>query len=65
MLDGTVLDTPLVGEGMDQQAGWAELLREVADSAVGELLATTGKKMPHRKNLSQLRERARFRGPFS
>jgi flagellar motor switch protein FliN/FliY len=44
VLDGTVLDTPLVGEGMDQQAGWAELLREVAESAVGELLAVTGKK---------------------
>jgi flagellar motor switch protein FliN/FliY len=44
VLDGTVLDTPLVGEGMDQQAGWAELLREVAESAVGELLATSGKK---------------------
>jgi flagellar motor switch protein FliN/FliY len=44
MLDGTLLDTPLVGEGMDQKAGWAELLREVAESALGELLATTGKK---------------------
>lgn len=44
VLDGTVLDSPLVGEGMDQRAGWAELLREVADSAAGELLARTGKK---------------------
>jgi flagellar motor switch protein FliN len=44
MLDGTVLDTPLMGEGMDQKAGWAELLREVAESAVGELLAAEGKK---------------------
>jgi flagellar motor switch protein FliN len=44
VLDGTVLDTPLVGEGMDQKAGWAELLREVAESAAGELLATGGKK---------------------
>jgi hypothetical protein len=44
ILDGTILDTPLVGEGMDQKAGWAELLREVADSAAGELLAATGKK---------------------
>lgn len=44
VLDGTVLDTPLVGEGVDQQGGWAELLREVAESAVGELLAATGKK---------------------
>ena len=44
MLDGTLLDAPLMGEGMDQRAGWAELLREVAESAVGELLAAEGKK---------------------
>jgi len=44
VLDATVLDSPLVGEGMDQKAGWAELLREVAESAVGELLAAAGKK---------------------
>ena len=44
VLDATVLDSPLVGEGMDQKAGWSELLREVAESAVGELLAATGKK---------------------
>src|SRR5277367_3639779 len=44
MLDGGILDSPLVGEGMDQKAGWEELLKEVADSAAGELLATTGKK---------------------
>jgi flagellar motor switch protein FliN len=44
ILDGTVLDSPLVGEGMDQRAGWGELLREVADSAAGELLAKTGRK---------------------
>jgi len=44
VLDGTILDAPLMGEGMDQKAGWAELLREVAESASGELLAATGKK---------------------
>jgi flagellar motor switch protein FliN/FliY len=44
MLDGSILDSPLVGEGMDQKAGWEELLKEVAESAVGELLATTGTK---------------------
>jgi len=44
MLDRTILDSPLLGEGMDQRAGWAELLREVADSAVGEFLASAGKK---------------------
>ena len=44
ILDGTVLESPLVGEGMDQKAGWGELLREVAEAAAGELLAQTGKK---------------------
>ncbi len=44
VLDGKILETPLVGEGMEQRAGWGELLREVADAASGELLAKTGKK---------------------
>ncbi|MGA2849001.1 MAG: flagellar motor switch protein FliN [Terracidiphilus sp.] len=44
VLDAKILDVPLVGEGVDQKAGWAELLREVADAAVGELLAKTGTK---------------------
>jgi flagellar motor switch protein FliN len=44
ILDRAVLDVPLLGEGVDQQAAWSELLREVADAAVGELLAKTGKK---------------------
>jgi flagellar motor switch protein FliN/FliY len=44
MLDGGVLESPLMGEGSDQKAGWEELLKEVAESAVGELLAATGKK---------------------
>ena len=44
VLDAKILDSPLVGEGMDQKAGWAELLREVADAAVGELLSKTGAK---------------------
>ena len=44
VLDGTILESPLVGEGMDQKAGWGELLREVAESAVGELLAAAGVK---------------------
>lgn len=38
-LDPGVLETPFLGEGVDQKAGWAELLREVAEAAVGELLA--------------------------
>ena len=43
-LEGSLVDAPLLGEGADQKAGWAELLKEVAESAVGELLAKTGKK---------------------
>jgi len=44
LLDGSVLETPLVGEGVDQKAGWKELVRETFDAAAGELLARTGKK---------------------
>ena len=44
ILDGAVLDTPLMGDGVDQKAAWSELMREVADAAAGELLAKTGKK---------------------
>jgi flagellar motor switch protein FliN/FliY len=44
LLDGRILDSPLLGEGIDQMAGWGELLREVAESAVGDLLAKTGRK---------------------
>jgi flagellar motor switch protein FliN len=44
MLDGTILESPLMGDGADQKAGWAELMREVAEAASGDLLATTGKK---------------------
>ena len=44
MLDATILESPLMGDGADQKAGWAELLREVAEAASGDLLATTGKK---------------------
>lgn len=42
ILDGAILATPLVGEGVDQKAGWCELLREIADAASGELLAQSG-----------------------
>jgi flagellar motor switch protein FliN/FliY len=44
ILDGKVLETPLMGEGVDQKAGWEELLREAAGAAAGDLLASTGKK---------------------
>jgi len=43
VLDSAILASPLVGEGVDQKAGWGELLREVASAAAGELLARTGK----------------------
>ena len=46
LLDGAVLETPLVGEGVDQKAGWKELLREAADAAAGELLAAHGQEVP-------------------
>lgn len=41
-LDAAVLDAPLMGDGSDQKAGWAELLQEVANAAAGELLAKSG-----------------------
>jgi len=44
LVDGAVLETPLVGEGMDQKTGWKELVRETFDAAAGELLARSGKK---------------------
>jgi len=44
VLDASVLETPLLGEGMDQKAGWGELLKETFDAAAGELLAKSGKK---------------------
>ena len=44
LLDGSLIDAPLMGEGADQKTGWGELLKEVADAAAGELLARTGRK---------------------
>jgi flagellar motor switch protein FliN len=44
VLDGAILESPLLGEGEDQKAAWGQLLREVADAACAELLAKTGKK---------------------
>ena len=43
LIDNALLDVPLTGEGVDQKAGWSELLREVANAAAGEFLAGTGK----------------------
>jgi len=44
LLDASILDAPLLGEGSDQKAGWAELLQETFNAALGELLAKTGSK---------------------
>jgi flagellar motor switch protein FliN len=44
LLDAAVLETPLMGEGTDQKAGWKELVSETFSAAAGELLARTGKK---------------------
>ena len=43
-LEASLLEVPLLGEGVDQRAGWKELLRESVDAAAGEWLARTGKK---------------------
>jgi flagellar motor switch protein FliN len=44
ILDPSLLESPLTGEGVDQKAGWGEILKETAEAAVGELLASSGKK---------------------
>ncbi len=43
-LDAGIFQSPLVGEGVDQKAGWSELLREVCDAAAGDMLARSGVK---------------------
>ena len=45
VLDAGLLEAPLMGEGADQKAAWGELLREVAEAAVGEILAKAGLKL--------------------
>lgn len=42
-VDAAILDAPLLGEGTDQKAAWAELLREVCEAGAGEWLARTGR----------------------
>ena len=44
VLETSILDAPLLGEGVDQKAGWGELVQETLNAAAGELLAKTGKK---------------------
>ena len=41
-LDPDMLSAPLLGEGVDQRAAWAEFLREVAEAAAGEMLSASG-----------------------
>jgi flagellar motor switch protein FliN/FliY len=45
VLGAGVLEVPLLGEGVDQKGAWGELLREIAESAAGELLAKSGLKV--------------------
>jgi len=45
MLDAGLGDVPLLGEGADQKAGWAELIKETLDAAAGDLQARTGRKV--------------------
>lgn len=42
LLDGAVLELPLLGEGVDQKEAWGELLREVAAAACGDLMTRAG-----------------------
>jgi len=42
LLEDAVLHVPLLGEGMDQKAGWSDLLREIADAAAGDMLPKAG-----------------------
>jgi flagellar motor switch protein FliN len=44
LIDSSILEAPLLGEGAEQKSSWAELLRETFEAACGELLAKTGKK---------------------
>lgn len=44
VLDPVILECPLMGDGVDQQESWKELLREVAEAAAGQLLADAGVK---------------------
>jgi flagellar motor switch protein FliN/FliY len=44
MLDRSILETPLMGEGVDQKVGWGEILKETCNAAAGELLAKSGTK---------------------
>ena len=42
IVDEEILRTPLLGDTDEQAVAWAELAREVAEAAAGDLLATSG-----------------------
>jgi flagellar motor switch protein FliN len=42
VLDAAILESPLLGEGVDQKTAWGELLRETAEAAAGELVSAAG-----------------------
>jgi flagellar motor switch protein FliN len=42
MLDPEIVKAPLLGDGVDQETGWKDFLREIAEAAAGELLAASG-----------------------
>jgi flagellar motor switch protein FliN len=44
LLEETILEAPLLGDGVDQKGAWSELLREIAGAAAGKLLAQTGRR---------------------
>lgn len=44
LLESGLLEAPLLGEGVDAPAAWAELLREVAEAAAAELHSRTGRR---------------------
>lgn len=44
VLDGTILQSPFLGEGVDQKAAWGELLRETAEAAASQWASATGGK---------------------
>ncbi|HXS76578.1 MAG TPA: FliM/FliN family flagellar motor switch protein [Terracidiphilus sp.] len=44
VVDPRIVDAPLLGDGVDQEEAWKELVREVAEAAAGELLADCGVK---------------------
>lgn len=44
ILNPGIVETPLLGEGVDQIAAWTEFLREVAEAAAGELVTASGQR---------------------